>query len=129
MKVGSRFGLGLLSLLLLTWSPAALAASLPVANFSFEEPPLPPGTLGNPFVTGWNTPGPVLSEFPPGSGVFINTNAGNFINPAPGQPDRIDNADGNQAAFLAAASGNEFSQPLTTNYAPGTPYTLTVGVA
>src|SRR4051794_33062237 len=104
MKVGSRLVVGLFSSwVLLVSSSTALAASVTVKNFGFEDPPLPPGTLGNPFVTDWNTPGPVLNEFPPGSGVFINQNAGNFINPAVGQPDRLDNAQGVQAAYLGAA--------------------------
>ena len=113
----------------------ANAQSIPVPNGSFEDPPLPKGTLGNPFVTNWNTPGPVLSEFPPGSGVFINTNAGNF----PNDPDKdnngvtdadwIDNADQKQAAFLAALSGNEFWQQLTATYQAGKKYTLTTAVA
>jgi hypothetical protein len=107
----------------------ARADVLTVANPSFEDPALPPGTLGNPFVTSWNTPGPLLTEFPPGSGFFVNTNAGNFINTAPGQPDHIDNVDGNQAAYVAALSGNEFNQTLGTNFEPGKSYTLTVGVA
>jgi hypothetical protein len=105
------------------------AATVTVTNPSFEDPALPPGTLGNPFVTGWNTPGPVLTEFPPGSGFFVNTNAGNFINTPPGQPDHVDNADGNQLAFIAAFSGNEFNQTLASNFEPGQSYSLTVGVA
>jgi hypothetical protein len=130
MKVASRLAVGLLtSWVALVSSSAALAASVTVKNFGFEDPPLPPGTLGNPFVTDWNTPGPVLNEFPPGSGVFINQNAGNFINPAPGQPDRLDNAQGVQAAYLGAASGNEFWQAPGAVYESGKPYVLTVGVA
>jgi hypothetical protein len=129
MRIGRKMAMWVGLGIALVAGAAAHAEVVTVANPSFEDPALPPGTLGNPFVTSWNTPGPVLTEFPPGSGFFVNTNTGNFINTAPGQPDHIDNVDGNQAAFIAALSGNEFNQTLATNFQPGKSYTLTVGVA
>ncbi len=99
----------------------ALAGEIALTNASFENPNLPKGTQGYPGAPNWNTPGPVLTEVAPG--IFINTNAGIFINDPDKNndtftdPDWIDNASGDgtgfdNCAFLAALSGNEFWQPV-----------------
>ena len=124
MKVGRNIAAFLLTIGLP--GASALADVITVQNNSFETPTVT--GLGNPFVTSWSTPGPVSTEFPPGSGNFVNTNCGNFINTPVGAQDHIDNVDGNQAAFVSALSGNEFNQTLGVNFEAGKSYTLTVGI-
>jgi hypothetical protein len=91
------------------------AAELTVVNPSFESPQTQ-------FVateaTGWTLAGPV--ELGAG-GVFANT--------APGTPGHISNAVGNQLAFMNSATGNEFSQQLSSTYEAGLAYRLASGIA
>jgi hypothetical protein len=102
--------------------------SIPVANHSFENPPVTPAQVASPFVVDWATYGTTMMEYPPGSNIFVNASTGVFPNTDPGEVDHIDNLDGNQAAFLAAETGNEFTQALNASFEAGNSYSLTVAV-
>src|SRR5690242_8996924 len=116
-------------LVVVTLGIAAGAAPVTVQNHSFESPTVTLAQVASPFVDNWTTDGPAKQEFPPGSGFFVNVGTGIFPNTLPASPDHIDNMDGNQAAFIATQTGNEFTQVLGTNFAAGQAYTLTSGVA
>jgi hypothetical protein len=108
---------------------AASAAPVTVLNHSFESPTVTLAQVASPFVDNWVTDGPSKQEFPPGSGFFVNVGTGIFPNTPAVNPDHIDNVDGNQAAFIATQTGNEFTQVLGQNFAAGQAYTLTTAVA
>ena len=91
----------------------ANAASLPVANYSFE---LPATTFVDPRLDLWTKPAGQDQL----SGVFANT--------APGAANHITNLDGNQAAFLLAVPQAGFSQILDSQYEAGFQYSMTVGM-
>ncbi len=103
---------------------------IPVANASFESPVVDvTQTPASPFVDGWVTDGPtqVPNPYVPGETISIGT--GIFPNTAPGSVDHLDNMDGPQAAFMAAETGNEFSQLLPATFEAGLSYALTVAIA
>ena len=112
---------------LLAAAGPVLAAPVSVANYSFESPQVPPAQIASPLVQDWNTPGPTLTEVFPG--VFVNANCVIFPNTPAGNPDSIDNVDGNQVAAIGTQSGNEFNQTLAATFAANTKYALTAGVA
>jgi hypothetical protein len=101
---------------------------VPVANHSFEAPTVTYAQVASPFVDGWTTDGTSMMEYPPGSGMFVNLGTGIFPNTPAGEPDHIANVHGSQAAFLAAETGNEFTQALATPFSAGNSYALTVAV-
>ena len=102
-----------------TASPA-FSESIPIANASFEGPYVDPnGFSALPFVEGW-TEIDVDTE--------ASTNTGVFANPAPGEPGRLINANGDQLAFLGSQTGNALEQDLIDTYRPGCDYRLTVAV-
>jgi len=73
---------------------SARAASLPVANFSFEEPPIDP--IENPFLAV-----PVaISWIEVDLDSYYSSNTGVFRNTEPNSFDHIVNAHGAQLAFL-----------------------------
>lgn len=118
--------------------PDAIAGALAVPNGSFEAPWT---DYANPDMDEWEkAPKPgVFSEF---GGFLWNQLMGQFQNPAVGQPDRIDNADGSQLAWLFAVGSVAIFQDYNTigststapthhfnaTYDVGKSYTLTVGV-
>lgn len=106
----------------------AQSTSLPVANGSFESPvvtgPLPVDIR----LTGWTkTPAPAWFV-PQGQLQSWDQLSGVFPNPPAGQPGRIPNADGNQAAYLLTLPLAGFSQVLPATFEAGVSYDLTVGV-
>lgn len=106
----------------------AQSTSLSVANGSFESPvvtgPLPVDIR----LTGW-TKTPAPSWFvPQGQLQSWDQLSGVFPNPPAGQPSRIPNADGNQAAYLLTLPLAGFSQVLPATFEAGVSYDLTVGV-
>lgn len=129
MKTGilSQFA-ACLSIAVMVPALQAAPVSIPVANHSFENPAVTLAQVASPFVDDWATAGTAMMEYPPGSGYFVNINTGIFPNTAAGEPDHINNLDGNQAAFLAAETGNEFTQTLAASFEAGNSYSLTVAV-
>jgi len=119
-----------LSILAVLGGASALAqsTSVPVANGSFESPvwtgPLPVDIR----LDGW-TKSPAPSWFvPQGPLQSWDQLSGIFPNPPSGQPGRIPNADGQQAAYLFALPLAGFSQVLPATFEVGVSYEVTVGV-
>ncbi len=99
---------------------AVEAGTIPIENASFEAPFVGPNGFGAlPFVDGWLETD-VDTEGSANTGVFANT--------PEGSPDRLENADGNQLAFLGSQQGNALAQDLGVVYEAGCDYRLTVGV-
>ena len=93
---------------------------IPMENGSFESPVVDPnGFPAVPYVAGWLEQD-VDAKYSTNTGVFANT--------PPGSPDRMENADGNQLAFLGSQQGNGLSQDLSARYKVDCAYRLTVGV-
>ncbi len=103
------------------WAVApAEAASIAIANASFESPVVDPNGWGAfPVVDGW-----IETDLD----ALASTNTGVFLNTAPGSFDHVVNADGRQLAFLGSALGNGFKQDLAVTYKSGCDYRMTVGV-
>ncbi len=103
------------------WAAASVeAASIAIANASFESPVVDPNGWGAfPVAEGW-----IETDLD----ALASTNTGVFLNTAPGSFDHVVNADGRQLAFLGSASGNGFAQHLAAAYKTGCDYRLTVGV-
>jgi hypothetical protein len=94
--------------------------SLPIANASFEAPPVDPEGFGAlPFVEGWTEVDLDLMG---------STNTGVFANTDVNSLDHIVNADGNQLAFLGSEQGNALEQDLAALFRVGCEYRLTMGV-
>jgi hypothetical protein len=108
-----------------------------------------PEQVASPFLygTGWTTAGPASSYVEIAQGVFANVGAIVWQNPPTNDPRHIDNLVADEsialadlptsgtfnlpyeaAASLAAETGHEFSQTLTTTFEPGKVYSLSVGV-
>jgi hypothetical protein len=100
---------------------------IPLGNASFESPTVTPAQVASPIVDVWKTDGPTKIDV--GGGVMVNPNTGIFPNSPAASPDHIDNVDGNQAAYIGAQTGNEFSQTLTNTFQANQAYTVTLGVA
>lgn len=92
---------------------AAQADAIPVANYSFEDP-----------VTEYVTP--IVSDWIEIDTDPLSQDTGAFLN-APGES-FIDNADGNQVAYLIAEEGNAFHQDLSAVYEVNKRYILTADV-
>jgi hypothetical protein len=104
----------------------AQAASLGVLNPSFESPSVPNGFPAITIIDSWQkTPENPDSGFPPGQWDQLS---GLFENAAVGQPRHIENADGNQVAFLFAVQGVGISQQLGDTFAAGVSYELSLGI-
>ena len=98
----------------------SLPASIPIENASFEFPVVDPNGFGAvPLAEGWTE----IDVDTLGS-----TNTGVFANTVEGSPDHVNNADGNQLAFLGSEQGNAFQQELTATYEAGCEYRLTAAV-
>ena len=100
------------------------AQSLSVGNSSFESPAVPPGFPAITTISSWQK-APVPAGFP--ADQWDNL-AGIFPNAPIGDARHITNADGNQVAFLFAVQGASISQQLTSDFAVGIGYNLTVGL-
>jgi len=101
---------------------SARAASLPVANFSFEEPPIDPIEI--PFLAV-----PVaISWIEVDLDSYYSSNTGVFRNTEPNSFDHIVNAHGAQLAFLNTMSGNGFLQQIPSPFQVGRSYLLLVDV-
>jgi hypothetical protein len=102
---------------------AAQAASVPVLNSSFEAPTVPNGFPAITIIDSWQkTPDP---GFPPGQWDQLS---GLFQNAPVGSARHIENADGNQVAFLFAVQGVGISQQLGDTFAAGVSYELSLGI-
>jgi hypothetical protein len=116
----------------LAWCPMAgalRAADLPVPNASFESPTVPGGFPALPLVDSWQkAPQPAWFDPALTGGITWDQLAGVFPNPAPGDPARIDNLLGNQAAYMIAAPEVTLFQDLTATYQAGLSYHLSVGL-
>lgn len=122
---------------------SALAAAITVPNGSFESPAPPPGFPVSPAINSWQeTPQPAWFDPADFGGMTWDQMSGAFPNPPPGDPSHIDNADGQQAAYLFAVptvglfqdhgsvAWNESapSHGFDATYTVGVGYELTVGV-
>ncbi len=128
MKPGHLFAAAL-ALSAVLMPTTGFAVQLTLQNPSFEAPVADPDLYYiSLLVDGWTTYGSTMVEYPAGSGQYVNDSAGLFANTPAGEPDHFTNMDGDQAAFLAAETGNEFTQTLTAPFEAGQAYTLTMGV-
>jgi len=120
--------LAALGILFLAGQGAAMAASIPIPNGSFESPIPPPGYPATPFVDEWQKP-PAPAWFNPETtgGIAWEQLSGVFPNTAAGSPDHIDNMDGNQAAYLFTLPEVALVQRLESTFEVGQSYQLTVG--
>ena len=92
------------------------ADSIPVANYSFEDPNGPFGTPpALPYATDWIELDMDPLGYSQNTGVFLNVTG-------------IADANGVQLAFLGSQEGNAFLQDLNATYQVGKSYKLTVGV-
>jgi len=99
----------LLVLTALTMAGLARADSIPVANYSFENP----GTTDHtPVIPDWS------SDNPPTEGVLLNGSHGNFMA----------NCDGSQCAYVPLWSNGWIWQDLPNTFVAGDTYTLTVAL-
>ena len=103
-------------LILLSFVIFAGAASIPVANYSFEDPN---GPFGNPPALPYATDWIELDMDPLG----YSTNTGVFLNVT-----GIADVNGFQLAFLGGQEGNAFLQDLNAIYQLGKSYKLAVGI-
>ena len=79
------------------WAAAPVSTSIPVMNASFEAPVVDPNGFGAwPFADGWLELD-LDTTASANTGVFLNTPIGN--------PDRMENAEGKQLAFLGSQTG------------------------
>jgi uncharacterized protein YlxP (DUF503 family) len=98
----------------------SLPASIPIANASFESPVVDPNGFGAlPIAEGW-------TEIDIDS--LGSTNTGVFANTALDSPDHVNNADGNQMAFIGSEQGNVLQQDLAATYKAGCEYQLSAAV-
>ena len=123
-----RTFLGLLGLGMAMVPTMAQTKYLSLSNPSFESPawtgPLPVDIR----LDGW-TKTPAPSWFvPQGPLQSWEQLSGIFPNPPEGQPGRIPNGDGSQAAYLLTLPLAGFSQVLPATFEAGVSYELTVGV-
>ncbi|MBN2131625.1 MAG: hypothetical protein JW741_19155, partial [Sedimentisphaerales bacterium] len=96
------------------------AASIPIANASFEAPAVDPNAFpAVPFVDEW-----IEVDLD----VLGSTNTGVFANTPADSDDHVVNADGRQLAFLGSELGNALEQDLQAAYKTGCDYRLTVAV-
>ena len=130
-------GMALLAAVAWTGLPAR-GAVIPVPNASFESPTT---VFADPRFDAWQkTPEPAWYQG--GGGFPWDQLLGEFRNAAPGSANRIDNLDGDQAAFLFAlpevgifqdydsvdASHASPGHGFAARFEPGKSYALTVGV-
>ena len=100
------------------------AGSIYIPNASFE---LPETVFVDVNVDSWQTP-PTPWWYDESGGYYWSQLTGVFLNPAPEEPDHIDNCDANQAVWLFAVPEVELFQDLTATFEVGQSYHLTVGI-
>lgn len=104
---------------------ALQAQELTVPNFSFESPAVPQGFPAVTVFEAWQkTPPP--NGFPDPS--QWDNLSGIFPNAPAGDPRHIENADGNQVAFLFPVLGVSLYQEIPSVYEVGQSYGLTLGL-
>ena len=99
------------------------AATLYIPNASFESPAIP---QFGPVIDSW-VKAPQPGTFDPNVFGSWDNLTGLFVN-FPGTPYSIDNASGNQLAFLFSYPQVGLSQTLPAKFQPNKTYTLTVGL-
>jgi hypothetical protein len=106
---------------------AVSATDISIPNYSFEQPVVPDGVPAYPVHVAWTqTPKrPDYVEVPP---FTWNVLTGVFPNQPAGSADRIENMDGNQAAYLFAETENGIYQELPAKFEAGFSYRFTVGL-
>ena len=125
MKIRQTFVAVALAIIMLAANANRLqAGSIYIPNESFE---LPETVFVDVNVESWQTP-PTPWWYDESGGYLWSQLTGVFPNPAPEEPDHIDNCDGNQAAWLFAVPEVELFQDLTATFAVGQSYRLTVGI-
>lgn len=102
----------------------AAADSIPVANASFESPPV---GYADPNIAKWRDAAKPW-WYDESGGFLWDQLTGVFVNPGPGQEGHIDNCDGLQAAWMFALPEVEIFQDLTEVYDVGKSYCLTAGI-
>jgi len=105
---------------------ASAAENIAAPNRSFENPPADNEFGAVPFFEAWQkfSKAAYWDETQFGS---WNNLSGVFRNSPEGQPGRITNMDGIQAAFLFGTPGNGIFQELPNTFEAGSTYTLTAG--
>lgn len=122
MWTDNRLKAGVIIVVLLgVTSVTAHADFLPVVNGSFE---LPETVFATPSVQGWVTDGPIIDP-----DFHVNLYTGVFLNTAMGAPDHIDNAVGDQLAFIGTQTGNEIVQLIPDSAFEAGRYVLRAGIA
>jgi hypothetical protein len=125
MKIRKTFVAVALGIVILVANANSLrAGSIAIANASFE---LPETVFVDVNVDSWQTP-PTPWWYDESGGYSWSQLTGVFPNPAPTEPDHIDNCDANQAAWLFAVPEVELFQDLTATFEVGESYHLTVGI-
>jgi hypothetical protein len=105
---------------LCTANPALSESIIPVENASFESPIVDPNISSTlPDVDGWTEIDNDISG---------GTNTGVLANAVEDNWEYVNNADGNQLAFLGSEQGNTLEQDLAATYKTGCDYQLTVGL-
>lgn len=128
-RLRRNFVLVLGSLAFAVWAGPIDAASLSVANPSFESPTTPQGFPAFPVVDDWQK-SPEAPSYDPNNfgGLTWDQLSGVFPNTAVGESDHIDNVDGDQASYLFSLQGVGFNQELSDTFQVGQSYGLTVGI-
>jgi hypothetical protein len=103
------------------------AQSVAVANYSFEQPPVPPDAPAYPVHVAWQQT-PKRADYVESGQFTWNVLTGVFPNPASGAADHIDNMDGAQAAYLFAERENGIFQVVDAKFPTGVSHTLRVGI-
>lgn len=113
------------ALALAATSAGLSAATVPVPNHSFEAPAVPQGFPALTIFDSWQKAS--APDGFPDPGQWDNL-SGMFPNAPAGDPRHIENADGNQVAFLFPVQGVSISQELGSLFEVGQSYDLRVGL-
>jgi hypothetical protein len=125
MKIRKTFVAAALGVTMLAANANSLqAGSIYIPNASFE---LPETVFVDVNVDSWQMP-PTPWWYDESGGYSWSQLTGVFLNPAPAEPDHIDNCDANQAVWLFAVPQVELFQELTATFEVGQSYHLTVGI-
>jgi hypothetical protein len=115
------------AIVVITAAISAQAGPVAVPNYSFEQPPVPEGTPAYPVHVAWQQT-PKRADYVENPPFTWNVLTGVFPNTDTNSTDRIDNMDGDQAAYLFSERENGIFQQLDATFATGTSYKLTVGI-
>jgi hypothetical protein len=101
-------------------NPARSESIIPIENASFESPMVDPNiSFMLSVVDGWTEIDNDISG---------STNTGVLANAIEVDWDYVNNADGNQLAFLGSEQGNALEQGLSATFKAGCDYQLTIGM-